>query len=106
LLATKLVAAVRTSCGVDVGVQEVFELATVAQLAGHIDTLRAGGAGPARPRLMPLHLDGPAPLSSAQLRSWFAYRVDGPSVVNNIPFAARLRGPCDVDALAATCCRW
>ncbi|MGE2714899.1 amino acid adenylation domain-containing protein [Mycolicibacterium litorale] len=101
LLATKLVAAVRSSCGVDVGVQEVFELATVARIAGHIDDLRAGGGGPARPRLMPLHLDGPAPLASAQLRSWFAYRVDGPSVVNNIPFAARLRGPCDVDALAA-----
>ncbi|WP_197374855.1 non-ribosomal peptide synthetase [Mycolicibacterium baixiangningiae] len=100
LLATKLVAAVRTSCGVDIGVQEVFELATVSQIAGHIDTLRAGGGGPVRPRLVPLHLDGPAPLSSAQLRSWFAYRVDGPSVVNNIPFAARLRGPCDVDALA------
>ncbi|KUI30402.1 non-ribosomal peptide synthetase [Mycobacterium sp. IS-1742] len=99
LLATKLVAAVRTSCGVDIGVQEVFELATVAELAGHIDALRAGGGGPVRPRLTPLHLDGPAPLSSAQLRSWFAYRVDGPSVVNNIPFAARLRGPCDVDAL-------
>ncbi|MFS0897542.1 amino acid adenylation domain-containing protein [Mycolicibacterium litorale] len=101
LLATKLVAAVRSSCGVDIGVQEVFELATVARIAGHIDDLRAGGTGPARPRLMPLHLDGPAPLSSAQLRSWFAYRVDGPSVVNNIPFAARLQGPCDVDALVA-----
>lgn len=91
----------RSSCGVDIGVQEVFELATVARIAGHIDDLRAGGTGPARPRLMPLHLDGPAPLSSAQLRSWFAYRVDGPSVVNNIPFAARLQGPCDVDALVA-----
>lgn len=101
LLATKLVAAVRTSCGVDVGVQEVFELATVADLAARVDALRADGGGPARPRLVPLHLDGPAPLSSAQLRSWFAYRVDGPSVVNNIPFAARLHGPCDVDALVA-----
>lgn len=101
LLATKLVAAVRTSFSVDIGVQEVFELATVAQIAGHIDALRAGGGGPVRPRLVPLHLDEPAPLSSAQLRSWFAYRVDGPSVVNNIPFAARLCGPCDVDALTA-----
>ncbi|WP_422746290.1 amino acid adenylation domain-containing protein [Mycobacterium sp. WMMD1722] len=101
LLATKLVAAVRSACGVDIGVQQVFELATVARIAEHVDAVRAGGGGPARPRLIPLHLDGPAPLSSAQLRSWFAYRVDGPSVVNNIPFAARLRGRCDVDALAA-----
>ncbi|WP_308195035.1 non-ribosomal peptide synthetase [Mycolicibacterium sp. F2034L] len=101
LLATKLVAAVRATCGVDIGVQEVFELATVARIAEHIEALRTGTGGLARPRLVPLHLDGPAPLSSAQLRSWFAYRVDGPSVVNNIPFAARLRGPCDVEALAA-----
>lgn len=101
LLATKLVAAVRTSLDVDLGVAEVFELATVARLAAHVDELRAGTGVLARPRLVALHLDEPAPLSSSQLRSWFAYRVDGPSVVNNIPFAARLRGPVDADALAA-----
>lgn len=101
LLATKLVAAVRSSFGVELGIATVFELATVAQLAGHVDELRSGAAESARPRLVALHLDEPAPLSSSQLRSWFAYRVDGPSVVNNIPFAARLRGPVDVDALTA-----
>lgn len=101
LLATKLVAAVRSAFGVDIGVQDVFELGTVARLAGRIDELRSGSGGPLRPRLTPQHFDGPAPLSSSQLRSWFAYRVDGPSVVNNIPFAARLHGPVDVDALEA-----
>ena len=101
LLATKLVAAVRSSCGVDIGVREVFELATVAALAGHVDELLSGSGLPSRPRLVAVPRQGPAPLSSAQLRSWFAYRVDGPSVVNNIPFAARLRGPCDIDALVA-----
>ena len=105
LLATKLVAAVRSSCGVEIGVREVFELGTVADLAAHIDALAAGAPALSRPRLVPVSRgqDGrtPAHLSSAQLRSWFAYRVDGPSVVNNIPFAARLRGPCDVEALVA-----
>ena len=101
LLATRLVAAIRSACGVDVGVAEVFELATVARLAAHIDALRSGSHRGNRPRLRPLHHDGPAPLSSAQLRSWFAYRVDGPSPVNNIPFAARLTGPVDLDALTA-----
>lgn len=101
LLATKFVAAVRSSLGVEIGVAEVFELATVTRLAGRVDEVRGGVVESARPRLVALHLDEPAPLSSAQLRSWFAYRVDGPSVVNNIPFAARLRGPVDVDALVA-----
>jgi len=32
---------------------------------------------------------------------WFQYRVDGPNTVNNIPFAARLTGPCDTDAFVA-----
>ncbi|WP_099023838.1 non-ribosomal peptide synthetase [Mycolicibacterium palauense] len=101
LLATKLVAAVRAEFGVDVGVREIFELETVAALAGHLDELaRTPGADP-RPRLVPVSHDGPAPLSASQLRSWFAYRVDGPSPINNIPFAAELRGPCDAEALAA-----
>lgn len=100
LLATKLVAAVRSRLGVDIGVREIFELATVARLAAHIDEVAAGG-GQQRPRLVAVGHDGPAPLSASQLRSWFTYRVDGPSAVNNIPFAARLHGPCDVDALIA-----
>ncbi|WP_068176505.1 non-ribosomal peptide synthetase [Mycobacterium sp. UM_CSW] len=98
LLATKLVASVRNAFGVDVGVREVFELATVARLAAHID---ATDQASARPRLTALDRSGPVPLSSSQLRSWFTYRFDGPNAVNNIPFAAALRGPCDTDALAA-----
>ena len=101
LLATKLVGAVRAQFGVDIGVREVFELATVARLAGHLDALEAGDIAPARPRLIAVPHDGPAPLSASQLRSWFAYRVEGATALNNIPFAARLTGPCDVDALAA-----
>ncbi|CAN5633061.1 mycobactin non-ribosomal peptide synthetase MbtE [soil metagenome] len=100
LLATKLVAAVRAQFGVEIGVREIFELATVAGLAEHVDLLAAGGATVGRPRLVATPHDGPTPLSASQLRSWFAYQVDGPSPVNNIPFAAELRGPVDVDALA------
>ncbi len=98
LLATKLVAAVRNTFGVDLGVREVFELATVARIAAQIDMRDRDSA---RPRLAPAPHDGPVPLSSSQLRSWATYRFDGPNAVNNIPFAAALRGPCDTDALAA-----
>ncbi|MDY6995243.1 MAG: amino acid adenylation domain-containing protein [Actinomycetota bacterium] len=101
LLATKLVAEVRSRCGVDIGVRDIFELGSVARLAAHVDALAAAGPGTARPRLTARAQDGPAPLSSSQLRSWFGYRIEGPSPVNNIPFAARLSGPCDVEALVA-----
>ena len=101
LLATKFVAAVRNTFGVDIGVREIFELATVARIAGHIEVLDTLDPGSARPRLTPVKHDGPARPSSSQLRSWVTYRFDGPNTVNNIPFAAALRGPCDTDALAA-----
>ncbi len=101
LLATKLVAAVRTAFNVDIGVREIFEQATVSALAAFIDTLDALDPNSSRPPLRRVDHDGPVRLSSSQLRSWFTYRVDGPTPFNNIPFAAALRGPCDLEALAA-----
>ena len=98
LLATKLVAAIRSRCGVDVGVQEIFELGTVSGLAAHVDELAAAGGTSARPGIVAVSHDGPLQMSAAQLRQWFQFRIDGPAPVNNIPFAARLTGPTDVDA--------
>ena len=96
LLATKLVAAVRSECNADIGVREVFELGTVAKLAERIDA--ASGSATLRPRLVAIPHEGPLQMSASQLRMWFQYRIDGPNPVNNIPFAARLEGPCDADA--------
>jgi mycobactin peptide synthetase MbtE len=96
LLATKLVAAVRSRCNADIGVREVFELGTVAKLAERIDA--ASGSASPRPRLVAIPHVGPLQMSASQLRMWFQYRIDGPNPVNNIPFAARLTGPCDADA--------
>ncbi len=101
LVATKLVTAIRSECGVELGIRDVFELGTVGSLAERVDELRSGARGQARPKLVATSHDEPLPLSASQLRSWFAFRVDGPSPVNNIPFAARLNGPWDVDALIA-----
>jgi mycobactin peptide synthetase MbtE len=101
LVATKLVTAIRSECEVELGIRDVFELGTVGSLAERVDELRSGARGQARPKLVATSHDEPLPLSASQLRSWFAFRVDGPSPVNNIPFAARLTGPWDVDALIA-----
>lgn len=101
LLATKLVAAVRSRCGVDIGVQDVFELATVAAMAAHVDDLVASGETSGRPAIVAIPHEGPLQMSAAQLRQWFQFRIDGPNPVNNIPFAARVTGPSDAEALVA-----
>lgn len=101
LVATKLVTAIRSDCGVEIGIRDVFELATVGLLAERVDRLSSGERGQARPKLIATAHDEPLPLSASQLRSWFAYRIDGPSWVNNIPFAAKLSGPWDIEALIA-----
>ncbi|WP_205875624.1 non-ribosomal peptide synthetase [Mycobacterium camsae] len=101
LAATKLVAAIRAECGVAIGIRDIFESETVAQLAELIDRAEPDADSPARPALVKTAHEGRSPLSAAQLRSWFAYQIEGPSEVNNIPFVARLSGPCDVDALVA-----
>ncbi|KLO44599.1 peptide synthetase [Mycobacterium nebraskense] len=99
LVATKLVTAIRSECGVELGIRDVFELATVSLLAERVDQLSVGELRQSRPKLIATAHDEPMPLSASQLRSWFAYRVDGPSWVNNIPFAAKLTGPWDIEAL-------
>ncbi len=101
LVATKLATAIRSECEVELGIRDIFELATVGLLAERVDELRSGGRAQARPKLVATTHDEPLPLSASQLRSWFAYRVDGPSPINNIPFAAKLNGPWDIDALIA-----
>ncbi|MBV8788366.1 MAG: amino acid adenylation domain-containing protein, partial [Mycobacterium sp.] len=101
LVATKLVTAIRADCGVEIGIRDVFELATVGLLAERVDQLSSGEVDQSRPKLIATPHDEPLPLSASQLRSWFAYRIDGPSWVNNIPFAAKLSGPWDIDALIA-----
>ncbi|MEB3032889.1 mycobactin polyketide synthase MbtD [[Mycobacterium] nativiensis] len=101
LVATRLVASIRSEFGVEIGIRDVFESATVARLAQWIEGSASGAVTSTRPRLCSTSHDGPLPLSASQLRTWFAYQIEGPSEVNNIPFGARLRGPCDVDALTA-----
>lgn len=102
LLATKLVAAIRADCGVEIGIRDVFDATTVARLAAAVDRAADGQTTPARPALVAAPRSGPLPVSAAQLRTWFAYRLnDAGAVDDNIPLAARLTGRCDTAALIA-----
>ncbi|MGB6183428.1 MAG: amino acid adenylation domain-containing protein, partial [Rhodococcus sp. (in: high G+C Gram-positive bacteria)] len=96
LLATQVASRLGAALGVRVPVRALFEHPTVEALAAHADTLDSavGPALVARPR------PDLVPLSSAQQRLWFLNRLDQASGAYNVPFAVRLSGPLDVDALA------
>ncbi|MFS0697205.1 amino acid adenylation domain-containing protein [Streptomyces nitrosporeus] len=95
LLATRLVGRVRAALGTGTEIRTLFENPTVAALA----TALRGADRSDRPALVPQERPGVLPLSYAQQRLWFLHRLEGPSATYNIPFAVRVGGPLDTDAL-------
>jgi amino acid adenylation domain-containing protein/non-ribosomal peptide synthase protein (TIGR01720 family) len=95
LLATRLVSRIRRTLNVDLRIRAVFDAPTVARLARLLD----GGAG--RPELVARERPAVVPMSAAQRSLWFLHRLEGPDATYNVPFAARLTGRLDVDALDA-----
>ncbi|MBG0815484.1 non-ribosomal peptide synthetase [Planomonospora sp. ID82291] len=96
LLAARLAVRIRETFGVRTPIATIFEAPTAAEL---VTRLPAGHA--ARPPLRPRHRPDPVPLSSAQARLWFLYRIEGPNPTYNIPIALSLPGPVDRTALEA-----
>jgi nonribosomal peptide synthetase DhbF len=96
LLVIRLMSRVRDTLGADLTIRDVFEEPTVAGLTRH---LRAGLK--AWPALRPAERRPDVlPLSFAQRRLWFSYRLEGPSPTYNIPLPVRITGPLDRQALA------
>ncbi|MEV3931394.1 amino acid adenylation domain-containing protein [Streptomyces sp. NPDC049944] len=95
LTATRLAGRVRTALGTETEIRTLFENPTVATLAAAL----ANAGRPARPALVPQKRPATLPLSYAQQRLWFLHRLEGPSATYNIPFAVRIDGPLDTDAL-------
>ncbi|MEU8625018.1 amino acid adenylation domain-containing protein [Streptomyces sp. NPDC048669] len=95
LLATRLVGRVRTALDTETEIRTLFENPTVAALAAALEVADR----PARPALVPQERPDTLPLSYAQQRLWFLHRLEGPSPTYNIPFAVRIDGPLDTEAL-------
>ncbi|WP_327232740.1 amino acid adenylation domain-containing protein [Streptomyces sp. NBC_01317] len=95
LLATRLIGRVRTALGTESEIRTLFQNPTVATFAAAL----ADAGRPARPALVPGERPTVLPLSYAQQRLWFLHRLEGPSATYNIPFAIRMDGPLDTDAL-------
>ncbi|HEX2077439.1 MAG TPA: amino acid adenylation domain-containing protein, partial [Longimicrobium sp.] len=102
LLATRVVSRVREAFGVELPLRALFEAPTVAGLAERVDAMLRGGDRSTVPPIVPVPRDGPLPLSFAQQRLWFLDRLDPGSSAYHMPYALRVRGALDVDALERT----
>jgi amino acid adenylation domain-containing protein len=98
LLATRVVSSVREVFGVDLPLRALFEGPTVAEMARAVEDERRRGL-PVLPPVVPAERAGAPPLSFAQERLWFLDRLRPGEISYNLPFALRLRGALDADAL-------
>ncbi|WP_067695935.1 non-ribosomal peptide synthetase [Nocardia jejuensis] len=98
LMATRAAARLGALISARVPGRLIFNAPTVAELAARLAELEgAGGRVPLVPAVRPERI----PLSPAQGRMWFLNQFDTGSAAGNIPFALRLVGPLDVQALRA-----
>ncbi|MES4909648.1 condensation domain-containing protein, partial [Streptomyces sp. NPDC000395] len=96
LLATQLVSRIRSTLGVEMALQTLFEAPTVARLAPCLS-----GHDEVRPPLLPATRPSPLPLSYAQQRLWFLHKLEGTSAAYTMPLALHLEGRLDREALHA-----
>jgi amino acid adenylation domain-containing protein len=98
LLATRVVSRVREVFGVELPLRALFEGPTVAEMARAVEDERRRELA-VLPPVVPTGRTEPPPLSFAQERLWFLDQLRPGEISYNLPFALRLRGALDVDAL-------
>jgi amino acid adenylation domain-containing protein len=99
LLAMQVISRIKETFRVELPLRAVFELSTVAEMAGQIE---AGMNHGDRLRMQPINRadrEGDLPLSYAQQRLWFLTQLNPSSAFYNIPVAIKLSGHLKVEAL-------
>ncbi|MFC5825233.1 amino acid adenylation domain-containing protein, partial [Nonomuraea insulae] len=96
LSAIQLLVRVRSVMGIELPIKRLFDVPTVAGLTAWLDH-----GEHARPELVPVARPDVLPLSFAQRRLWFLHKLEGPSATYNMPFALRVSGEVDREALYA-----
>jgi amino acid adenylation domain-containing protein len=100
LLATRVLARVRTAFGIELPLSTVLQAPDLTALAERIEREIAGGLPPLPP-ILPRARDGRGePLSSAQRRLWSLERLVPGTPAYNIPLVLRLDGPLAPEVLA------
>ncbi|MFY0567871.1 non-ribosomal peptide synthase/polyketide synthase [Archangium lansingense] len=99
LLATQLVSRVRKELGVEVPLRALFDAPTLGALAARITAVGGAVAAAVTPLVRAVDTDGPPPLSFAQQRLWFVEQLQSESTAYNIPYALRLEGRLEREAL-------
>ncbi|EFH28220.1 predicted protein, partial [Streptomyces sviceus ATCC 29083] len=98
LLAMRLADRIRAALGTALPVRSVFDTPTPAGLAERLREVD----GVRGPELAPYERGhAPIPLSYAQQRMWFMSRLEGGGTTYTVPWALRLTGSLDPDALRA-----
>ncbi|MFE9251410.1 amino acid adenylation domain-containing protein, partial [Streptomyces sp. NPDC007088] len=96
LTAIRLLSRIRSMFNVELSIRHLFEAPTVAELAE-----RMTGAEQSRLALGPMTRPKYVPVSAAQWRLWFLYRLEGRSATYTVPLLLRMSGPLDRAALEA-----
>ena len=104
LLATQMLSKIRAVFRIELPLKALFECPSVRQLAQAIDQqLAATSDGPADADAIAVQPRPPRlPLSFAQQRLWFVEQLNPGSAHFNIPFALRLSGELNIEALRAS----
>jgi amino acid adenylation domain-containing protein len=97
LVAAQVASRIRSVLGVELPLRKLFELRTVAELAGAVRAARREGVAPAPP-IVRRPADSPPPLSFSQQRIWFLERLLPDTAVFNVPSLYALSGLLEVAA--------
>jgi amino acid adenylation domain-containing protein/non-ribosomal peptide synthase protein (TIGR01720 family) len=104
LIATQVIARIRSVMGIELPLRSLFESPTLAELSEQLRAAQRSSEPPILP-LAAVDLSRPQPLSFAQQRLWFLEQLEPGSILYNMAFALQLTGLLDCAALESSIAR-